>query len=309
LRESNRQISLLTAVEADVLRDFRSHSDSDLQMSGDRNAAWLYFTLNAALETCAFLRELRGSSAARQERTKSDDTPTVAGEKAIEENLRSLLQSCDATAVLVGEETGGTLPQEGYALAVDPIDGTWAFLADTESYATALTIYSDGNPLVGVVANPVTGEIGHAVLDGEARLLQLAAFGEPDASRQLPLNRPTNRPILVHLQATRESASLQDVVLNAWRSKDVRLVRSAGGSPAWALVEAARGHFTYVNPWKGRSAEPWDLSAGGLILRAAGGDVVDLNGKSISLVGHTGPFVAGIEEGARNRVIHILAGI
>ena len=83
------------------------------------------------------------------------------------------------------------------------------------------------------------------------------------------------------------------------------MVRSPGGSPAWALVEAAKGHFIYVNRWDRRPAEPWDLVGGVEIVRGAGGEVVDLEGAPIDTLRHSGPFVAGLSESGRETVCRI----
>ena len=87
------------------------------------------------------------------------------------------------------------------------------------------------------------------------------------------------------------------------------MVRSVGGSPSWALLEAAKGDFVYVNLWPAPAAQPWDLAAGVTLVRRAGGEVTDLEGNAIDELSHQGPFVAGTTEGARNRVIAVRSRI
>ena len=50
----------------------------------------------------------------------------------------------------------------------------------------------------------------------------------------------------------------------------------------------------------------YDLAAGVQILRAAGGEVMDLRGRPIDAVRHGGPSVAGIDANSRNAVLQIL---
>ena len=83
------------------------------------------------------------------------------------------------------------------------------------------------------------------------------------------------------------------------------MVKLPGGSPSWALLEAAKGTFIYVNRWSMRPVEPYDLTAGVMLVRGAGGDVTDLAGISIDAIDHKGPFIAGIDEEARNKVAAI----
>ena len=79
-------------------------------------------------------------------------------------------------------------------------------------------------------------------------------------------------------------------------------MRSPGGSPAWGLVEAARGHYVYLNAWSHLPAEPFDLVAGTLLVRSAGGDVVDAEGAPIDAARHAGPWLAGVDAAQRERV-------
>ncbi len=75
----------------------------------------------------------------------------------------------------------------------------------------------------------------------------------------------------------------------------IKMVRSPGGSPAWALVESARGHFAYINLWSKRAAKAYDLAAAVLILRRAGGDVVAKDGTPVNALNHGGPFIAALD--------------
>jgi fructose-1,6-bisphosphatase/inositol monophosphatase family enzyme len=84
------------------------------------------------------------------------------------------------------------------------------------------------------------------------------------------------------------------------------MVRAPGGSPAWALVEAARGTFVYANRWSGRAAVAYDLAAAGLILEEAGGVLVDIAGRPIDLLAHEGPFVGGLDRERVSVVTKIL---
>jgi fructose-1,6-bisphosphatase/inositol monophosphatase family enzyme len=73
-------------------------------------------------------------------------------------------------------------------------------------------------------------------------------------------------------------------------------------------VEAARGHFVYANLWSKRPAEAFDLAAGVLIVRQAGGEVSDLDGEPIDALRHRGPFVAGMDPGMVFRVTELMRG-
>jgi fructose-1,6-bisphosphatase/inositol monophosphatase family enzyme len=210
---------------------------------------------------------------------------------------------------MVGEETGGTLPESGFAVAIDPIDGTWAFLNGTETYATTLGFFHDHEPFLGMVSNPATGEIGYATSEGTPRLLQLSLFGEADAACALPRPRPEPMPLLVNVHPSRHGSPLITALHEAWSRGEIHMVRSPGGSPAWALLEAAKGAFVYVNGWAKRPAEVYDLVAGVLLVRRAGGEVTDLEDRPIDMLHHHGPFVASIDAASREKVIEIVGRV
>ena len=84
------------------------------------------------------------------------------------------------------------------------------------------------------------------------------------------------------------------------------MVRSPGGSPAWALLEASKGTYTYLNLWSDEPASIFDLAAGALLVRGAGGQVVSLAGEEIELDGHAGPFIAGTDAAALAKVAELV---
>lgn len=88
-----------------------------------------------------------------------------------------------------------------------------------------------------------------------------------------------------------------------WVAQSVRQGRGKGPEAAWAggfgtcICSNAR---QVKRRWVGRNAarrtkEPFDLAAGLLIVRAAGGDVIDLNGNAVSPIEHSGVFIAGTD--------------
>ena len=157
-----------------------------------------------------------------------------------------------------------------------------------------------------MVANPTTGDLAYGVAGGGSRLIRLTIFGEEDIGQYLPVSSDERQPTLVNFHPGRKGREAVDGLYRAWEESAISLVRSPGGSPAWALVEAARGHFTYANLWSKRPAQAFDLAAGTLIVRGAGGEVIDLEGQPIDELHHSGPFVAGTDPDKRSRVRHLL---
>jgi len=295
-----------SARERAILDDFQRGTAGGA-WNGVDDAAWTGFGVRCLLEAA---RVLRMHAVAHGERVelKQDGSPVTSLERRIEDDVRARLRAFAPSAAFVGEESGGRVPSTGFAVAVDPVDGTWAFLSEASTWACALAVLRDGQPFAGFVANPSTGELAYALRGGEARLLRLSAFGEPTSAHSLPTRRAGDDELLVHLHPGRGTDALHAALHAAWSRGEVRVVRSPGGSPAWALAEAARGHHVYVNAWSRRPAEPFDLVAGALLVRGAGGEVVDARGEPIDATRHAGPWLAGVGAGKLARVVALVRG-
>ena len=287
----------------------RSGIDAVIGITGGTSggaAGWLGFGLSVLLETGRMVRSIRLLPMDDAVQFKLDGSPVTALESRIETFVRERLADFCPAAGFVGEESGGTLPPQGFAAALDPVDGTWSLVNRTETCTTSLAFYHDGEVFLGLVLNPATGELAYAARDGGTRLLQISLFGEDDAAFPLPGERRLPRALLVNLQPSRDAQVMVDGLLEAWRDGGLKMVKLPGGSPLWAMLEAAKGSFVYVNPWSRRAAQAYDLAAGIMLLRGAGGDVTDLAGTPIEATGHKGPFVAGIDREARRKVAAIV---
>jgi fructose-1,6-bisphosphatase/inositol monophosphatase family enzyme len=295
----------LTAVERETLDAFRRGDPTEPR--GDDDAKWVGFGLRCLLEAGRVLRAHATAFDGRVD-LKADGSPATRLEHAVERDVRERLRRFEPAATFLGEETGGALRDSGFAVAVDPVDGTWGFLSETATWACVIAVLRDGQPFAGFLANPATGELAYALHGGDARLLRLAAFGEPPSAHVLPTQRRPEQKLLVCLHPSRQTEALQAALHDAWARGELAVVRSPGGSPAWGLVEAARGHHVYLNAWSGSRAQPFDLVAGALLLRGAGGEITDADGRAIDALSHAGPWIAAVDAERRARVAEIVRG-
>jgi fructose-1,6-bisphosphatase/inositol monophosphatase family enzyme len=295
----------LTELEQNCIERFRDGALTDCPADNEMDG-WVVFGLSIMFEAGRMLRAGRHDLEQRHVDHKADGSPTTALEHDLEMLLRSRLSDHAPHAHVIGEETGGDLAPSGLAIAIDPVDGTWAFLTGTETYATALTMFRDGEPLLGMIGNPTTGEIGYATKGGSSRAVVLSLFGEPDVGFTLPAKSADSEKILVNVHPSQSAETVLTALHEAWKDRAIQAVRSPGGSPSWGLFEAAKGNFVYVNLWSKRSPEPYDLAAGALLVRGAGGDVTGFDGEPIDALRHEGPFVAAVSSRARATVLGIV---
>jgi len=293
---------VLTSVEKACLDGFRKGEEI-----GDAggNSSWVNFGLRLLLETGAIVRDMRLTLTADTVHFKDDGSPWTEQERQVEALAKDRLSSFCPEAAFVGEESGGELPDKGLALAMDPVDGTWSLINHAETCTNTLAGFRDGKVFFGMIQNPVTGEVAYASAGEGARLIQLSLFGEPDRACDLPCQRVRADSVLVNLQPQRNAADATRDLFAAWRDGAVNMMKLAGGSPSWSLLEAAKGNFAYVNLWTTKPSDPFDLAAGVLLVREAGGDVTNIDGTPIDAATHRGPFIAAMDPRTRDK----LAGI
>lgn len=150
---------------------------------------------------------------------------------------------------------------------VDPLDGTTNFLHGLPLFAISIGLEREGQLVAGVIYNPInddlfTAEKGRGAFLNDRRLRVAVRKSLADAlvTTGIPhLGRP-GHPLFLR--------ELETVI------KEVAGVRRTG-SAALDLAWTAAGRFDAY--WE-RGIKPWDLAAGILLVREAGGFVTDLSG-------------------------------
>lgn len=89
---------------------------------------------------------------------KADTSPVTIADRAAEEAMRKLLKAEAAQDGIDGEEFGVSAGISGRQWALDPIDGTTAFLAGRTTFGTLIALLVDGFPVLGLIDQPVLGE-------------------------------------------------------------------------------------------------------------------------------------------------------
>ena len=185
-------------------------------------------------------------------------------------------------AVIVGEELSPDADSTSAALTfvVDPLDGTTNFLHGFPHYGVSIGVIENGKPAAAVVLNVPRGDLFTASIGRGTRLNneQVAVSSIDSTSRALiGTGFPFKNPDLL------ETYAKQFVAV----SRQTAGIRRAG-SAALDLADVACGRFDGF--WELVLA-PWDIAAGLLLVREAGGIVTDLTGAPAQ-VSH-GAFVAG----------------
>src|SRR5205823_12697862 len=98
---------------------------------------------------------------------KADHTPVTQADREAEQAIKAILRNAFPEYGFLGEEFGAEGPRERRWI-IDPIDGTRNFVRRIPIWATLIALEEDGEITVGVIHNPVTGELYTARRGGGA---------------------------------------------------------------------------------------------------------------------------------------------
>jgi len=184
----------------------------------------------------------------------------IASEKAIIETIRKTFPDHSVLA----EESGSDKQASEALWVIDPLDGTTNFAHRVPVFAVSIAFAWEGSIVVGVVLNPMTGELFTATSEESAQLNgePIAVSGIDKVSESLlATGFPYNLHSIGGELTTRFTKCL-------YAAQGVRRL----GSAALDLCYVACGR--YEGYWE-QNLYPWDTAAGILINRRAGGMVTD----------------------------------
>ncbi len=151
---------------------------------------------------------------------------------------------------------------------IDPIDGTTNFMHGVPHFAISIGLEREGQLVSGLIFNPVMDEMfvaerGHGAFLNDRRLRVAAR------SKLADIVVASGAPFL-GIEGREEFLKELDAVLAA--TSGIRRFGAAALDLAWV----AAGRFDAF--WE-RKLQPWDIAAGLLLEREAGGMVSDLTGR------------------------------
>ena len=182
---------------------------------------------------------------------------------------------------------------------VDPLDGTTNFLHGVPHFAISIGLERDGEIIAGVVYQPISDELfwaekgnGAFVDTPTARSRRLRVSGRKDPARALV---GTGIP---HLGRGDHPAYFAKLTAVSAHTAGVR----RWGAAALDLAFVAAGRFDAFFEF---NLSPWDVAAGLLLVREAGGFVGDISGQPYALGGAS---ILASNAGLRDAMVEILTG-
>jgi myo-inositol-1(or 4)-monophosphatase len=168
----------------------------------------------------------------------------------------------------LGEE-GGVIEgkDKTHRFIIDPIDGTTNFMHGIPQFAISIALEREGQLVSGVVYNPVTDDLfmaekGHGAFLNDKRLRVAARkdLGPAVIATGLPFLGKEG-----HARASAEMAAVMNVTAGIRRF----------GAASLDLAFVAAGRFDGF--WE-HGLQPWDMAAGILLVKEAGGVITDMAG-------------------------------
>lgn len=237
----------------------------------------------AALRAAEFLRTAsRPSVHTWTEKSQHDFVTEI--DRAAEAMIAEVIMREEPRSVIVGEELSPSrLAQGELVWIVDPLDGTTNFLHGYPQYAVSIGCIVDGKLAAGVVHDVPRNRTYKAVRGGgafeEDTRLSVSAVSDPRHAL-IGTGFPFKALTSLHVYLAQFAA-----VTGAASG-----IRRAGAA-ALDLVDLAAGRLDGF--WEQQLA-PWDIAAGVLLIREAGGIVTRLDGASDVLSSASdGSLVAG----------------
>lgn len=204
------------------------------------------------------------------EKDRMDYASEVDGlaEAEIVRELKRAMPDC----AILGEETGAS-GRGRQTFVIDPLDGTSNYLHGIPHWCVSIALVENGEPQHGVVFDPLRNELftaskgaGAVLNDKRIRVTERKDLAGTMLITGFP---PRERERLgPHLDCLRELMR---------EAEDVRRTGSAALDLAYVAAGRADAYFE-------AGVKPWDIAAGVLLVREAGGRVTDFRGAA------TGPM-------------------
>jgi len=213
---------------------------------------------------------------------KHDGSPVTIADQQAEVLIEARLKEILPDVPMIGEELASrgdadNLEIGEYFWLVDPLDGTKDFIAGGQDYTVNIALIRNQQPVLGVVYAPVRGSLYAAHEGGRA-----VRWSEDTDKEKEIFVRPEPRGGLTVMASKMHGhpARMNDFLEGFKVSKILR----HGSSLKMCMIAAGKGD---IYPRFGLTCL-WDTAAAHAVLNAAGGCLLDLQGKPL-IYNHKAP--------------------
>ncbi|HBO84501.1 MAG: inositol monophosphatase [Deltaproteobacteria bacterium GWC2_42_11] len=202
-----------------------------------------------------------------------------------EELIIKILRGVFPTFGILTEESGERAASSEYRWIIDPLDGTTNYAHGYPVFCVSIALEKNGETILGVVYNPMLAELFTAE-KGRGACLNNRKIQVSSTTKLNNSLLATGFPYDIRTSSNNNINYFTNFAVR------VQAIRRAG-SAALDSCYVACGRFDGF--WE-LKLKPWDVAAGGLIVKEAGGILSDFKGNPFSIYSH--------ETVASNGIIH-----
>lgn len=223
---------------------------------------WLKIATLAAQQGGSILKQFWGNITEIKEKRPGD--LVTEADRQSEECILQCLRHHFPDHQMLAEESGLSMQTSEYIWAIDPLDGTTNYSHQYLMAAVSIGLIYRQEPILGVIYNPITEELfqaakglGATLNQKPIRVSKIRNLNESLLATGFPYNRRET-----HDNNYTEFCYLTDVTQGVRRA----------GVASLDLAHVACGRLDGF--WE-KGLKPWDVAAGALLVKEAGGSVSD----------------------------------
>jgi len=196
----------------------------------------------------------------------------TASDKRVEKILIDELQKARPTYSIISEECGEIKKDDSYKWIIDPIDGTANFLHGIPHFGISIGLEHNKEIICGIIFDPIKDEMFVAEKGNGAYL---------NNQRMRVSGRPNLKDCMICTGGPSyyEKDKDKELAMNEYKkfSSKVLLHIIKMGSASLDMAYVAAGRFDGM--WQ-RNLKHWDIAAGIILVKEAGGFVTDFTGNN-----------------------------
>ncbi|MDA7875965.1 hypothetical protein N9A82_03305 [Akkermansiaceae bacterium] len=220
-----------------------------------------------------------GNSLASQVVTAID----LESQRLILETLNETFKSFELGLLTEESPDDSSRHQHDYFWCIDPLDGTLSFTKGTAGYSVSIALISrHGNPLIGIVFDPYTSTLYHAIHSQGAQKNGVA-WGVPTPSSVSPLTLMIDNSFITRGNEPTFRDQLETFVKQRG-FPGTEIINHAGAvlNACWVVDHAPSLYFKFPKPNPG-GGSVWDFAATTCLFSELGLPASDIHGAPLQL--------------------------
>lgn len=232
-------------------------------------------------------------------RKQASDFVTKVDIKAENVIIRTIRESFPHHAILAEESSNDNQERDGFQWIIDPLDGTTNYIHGYPVFSVSIALAFKGDVIAGVILDPLRNELFTAE-KGRGAFVNNYPIGVSEVGTLEEGLISTGFPFRQKEIIDRYLMLFKNLF---YKVSDIRRAGSAAIDLAYLASGRCDGFFEI-------GLGPWDIAAGSIIIKEAGGIITDFGGGDDFLT--TGNVVAGppaLHEEILKEVKKVFAGI